>query len=335
MIFLEQTKRFMDSVFFPTIKKMGVSHIINMGDTFDRRKFINYNTLNSAYGCFFNPISEMGIPHDIIIGNHDTYYRSTSELNCYDQLKIDPKIHRIHRTPHFETIGGVNFMFLPWINTDNNAESMDAINNTPDNSIICAHLELAGFETQRGSIMEHGMSPDMFHRFDAVFSGHYHHMSRKDNIHYLGSPMQFTWADCDDRRGFHIFDTETRELTFIENPDKMFQKILYDDSAEKPELPDSDFSGKYVKIIIRNKNDHYAYDRFREELDRRGVHNLSTYDEKIMLPLADDVEVDSAQSTGEILQSYVASLVDIDDVTKKELSSLVSGIYKEALEMEI
>ena len=31
-------------------------------------------------------------------------------------------------------------------------------------------------------------------------------------------------------RGFHIlFDTETRELEFIQNPYEMFHKIYYDD----------------------------------------------------------------------------------------------------------
>ena len=38
------------------------------------------------------------------------------------------------------------------------------------------------------------------------------------------------WSDYNCPKGFHIFDTETRELERIENPLKIFKKFMYDDT---------------------------------------------------------------------------------------------------------
>ena len=40
------------------------------------------------------------------------------------------------------------------------------------------------------------------------------------------------WNDWDDPKGFHVFDTDTRELERIVNPHKIFNKIYYDDTEE-------------------------------------------------------------------------------------------------------
>ena len=98
--------------------------------------------------------------------------------------------------------------------------------------IVLGHLELVGFEMFRGSVSTHGDSPDLFGRFDLVCSGHYHHKSDTGNIHYLGSHSQFTWSDYGDDRGFHILDTETKELEFVKNPYEMFAKVWYDDRKD-------------------------------------------------------------------------------------------------------
>ena len=39
-------QKFYDDVFFPTLEKEGVKVIIDLGDTFDNRKSMDYNTFN-------------------------------------------------------------------------------------------------------------------------------------------------------------------------------------------------------------------------------------------------------------------------------------------------
>ena len=88
------------------------------------------------------------------------------------------------------------------------------------------HLELNGFEAHRGYIMDHGDSTAPYRQFEKVFSGHYHRKSTRGNISYLGNPYQIYWNDYRDRRGFHIFDTETLELEYIQNPYEIYQKYI-------------------------------------------------------------------------------------------------------------
>ena len=72
---------------------------------------------------------------------------------------------------------------------------------------------------------------ELFRRFDIVMSGHFHHKSDDGQIYYLGTPYEIYWNDYEDPRGFHIFDTETRELERIVNPYRIFEKVYYDDTT--------------------------------------------------------------------------------------------------------
>lgn len=51
-----------------------------------------------------------------------------------------------------------------------------------------------------------------------------------------------TWSDYDDDRGFHIFDTETKDLTYVKQF-SMFYKVFYDDNLlSEDEIIKTDFS---------------------------------------------------------------------------------------------
>ena len=115
------------------------------------------------------------------------------------------------------------------------------------------HLEIQGFEMFKGSVVSHGDDRSVFGKFDICMSGHFHHRSTDGHIYYLGSHAEFTWSDYDDPRGFHIFDTETREITFIQNPFKMFKKIWYNDSEPdfiNKKIDYSEFRGCMLKVIV-------------------------------------------------------------------------------------
>ena len=80
-----------------------------------------------------------------------------------------------------------------------------------------------------GYIMEEGISSDLFEKFERVYSGHFHTRSNQGGIYYLGNPYEIFWNDYKDKRGFHIFDTETLEHTPINNTYRIFYNIYYDD----------------------------------------------------------------------------------------------------------
>ena len=98
--------------------------------------------------------------------------------------------------------------------------------------ILCGHLELNGYQVMRGVDYTGGLDPVHVKKFDRVFTGHFHQKHEKENVHYFGTAYQMTFNDLFEKKGFHIYDTETDEIEFVENPDRRFHSIQYTDDAD-------------------------------------------------------------------------------------------------------
>ena len=334
LAFLDNNKRFIDEVFLPYLDAHSIRTVIHLGDLVDRRKYLNINTAKRLRSDFIQPLHARGITPHLIIGNHDTYYKNTNSVNSIREFyEHDFTIYESAAEVEFD---GVPILFIPWICDDNREDTLKLIGTT-NAQIALGHLELAGFEMYRGSPVSHGDDRVLFDRFDLVCSGHYHHRSTAGNIHYLGSHAEFTWSDYDDPKGFHILDTETREVAFVENPFKMFRKVWYNDKDKtSEEVMDRDFSkyaGAYVKLIVSNKDNPFVFDLFTTKLyeaqplevtiveDHR---NMDSIDEKDLLNEAED--------TLTILSKYIGTIES--NVDNKELDKLMRSLYNEALQME-
>lgn len=335
-VFYDYFKLFLDDVFFPTLTKHEIRHVIHLGDLVDRRKYANFLTLHRLRKDFLERFEDGMVDMYVILGNHDTYYKNTNEVNALKEL-VEGKYQFIHAIEKPQTLefDGSDILFLPWICEDNYQESMDAIKDTTA-QIVMGHLELNGFEMFRGSISDHGMDHKLFDRFDVVCSGHYHHKSDTGNIHYLGAFAEYTWSDFDDLRGFHIFDTETRELTFIRNPYKMFQKVWYDDADRTVDEvlgADLDVRNKMVKVIVKNKTNPYCFDLFIDKIEKSGVIDLQVVEDHLNLDsIADEDFMDSAEDTLTVCRKYI-SQVNFS-VDNKKLERVITNLYTEALQVE-
>lgn len=331
--FHDNNKRFLDDVFFPRLYSDGINHVIHLGDIVDRRKYINFNTAKRLREDFLVPLENNKITLDIIAGNHDIYYKNTNEVNALEEI-INGRYHNINIYTEAVTVtqeDSTPILYVPWINDQNRADTLKEIHDTKSH-IVLGHLELAGFQMYRGSVESHGDSPDLFGRFDLVCSGHYHHKSNSGNIHYLGSHSQFTWSDHGDDRGFHILDTETKELEFVKNPYDMFAKVWYDD--RKDTNIDVDLlKNKFVKVIVSNKDDLYNFDRFIDKIEKVGVINLQVVEDHLNLNLEGDEDiVNEAESTVDIFKKYIDQ-IDVN-INKKKLESTIVGLYNEALTVQ-
>ena len=58
---IEHYKKFYGQIVIPFIEKLGIKEIINLGDTFDKRRSINYMSLDEAKSMWFDPITELGL----------------------------------------------------------------------------------------------------------------------------------------------------------------------------------------------------------------------------------------------------------------------------------
>jgi predicted phosphodiesterase len=334
--FADHISRFYRDVFFPYLKENGINFIIHLGDIVDRRKYINFVTAKRLYDDFINPIQSQNLFLHAIIGNHDTYYKNTNAVNSMGVLYGDNARFNYYADPTHITIDNCKILLMPWICSDNYERAIEEINNT-DAQILFGHLELNGFEMYKGYPNDHGYDPNIFQKFDVVCSGHFHHKSSRGNIHYRGAPYEMTWSDYDDPRGFHVFDTQTRELQFIENPNKIFHKLFYNDGVNAESInPSMDYAylkGCIVKVIIKNKENPYMFDRCIEKIEAAQPMDVQIVEDHLNLNLElDDDILDEAEDTLSILNKFITQVAAKEN--HKDLYKIMSELYNEALMVE-
>ena len=311
---------------FLILREHNINIVVQTGDLFDRRKFINFNSLFLARQYFFNHFGMMFDDIRLVTytGNHDIYYKNTLAVNSLDLL-ID-KFASIYNEPSTITLGDLAVDIIPWICEENEQKIKDFIEKSK--SKVCfGHFEIAGFEMDRGNVCNTGIDRNYLSKYETVISGHFHHRSSDGHIFYVGSPGEMTWADYGDKRGFHIFDTETFELEFIENPYRMFHKVIYDDRVDTLEsVANKDFSNIHntmVKVVVVYKDNPVLFDHFMDAvykaqpLDVTIVEDFTDYNE-----ISEDDVIDQADSTTDILNKYVDAIeIGLDKDKDRRTSS--------------
>lgn len=331
--FIDFYEKFYSEIFFPTLEKEQIDTVLILGDTFDRRKYVNFYSLQRAEKMFFKPLAEKNIKVHMIVGNHDTYYKNTNEVNSPELLLKDYPNINIISEPSVIELDKTEIVMMPWICAENYEKSMELIKKT--NATICmGHFEIQGFQMYRGAPSHDGLDSSTFDKFDKVFSGHYHHKSHKTNIYYLGNPYELTWQDYGDDRGFHIFDTTTQKLQFVKNTNTIFKRMVYDDKVQSTkeiqELDLSDYKNCYVKVVVVNKTNPYLFDLFVNNLQQVTPIDITIVED--VAESEDDDTFDQTEDTITILNKYVENLTT--DLKKDKLKVLMKELYVEALNEE-
>jgi hypothetical protein len=330
--FIDYFNRFYDEVFFPYLQENNIKTIIHLGDVVDRRKFINHNTAHNFKLKFWNRIDELNLDTHVIIGNHDTYYKNTNEINALQNLNIskNAKVYTSSKTINFD---GLDILFVPWICDTNKEDTIYHIDNTTA-QIVMGHLEIKGFEMHKGHLNEQGLEKDLFKRFEKVMSGHFHKKSDDGHIYYLGCPYQIMWSDYNCPKGFHIFDTQTRELTRIPNPLIMFKKFVYNDKGEDYSKKDlSEYENTFVKLFISNKTDTDMFDklldRFHNEINAYEINVIEDNNSDMSASVREDI-----LEQGEDTLTFLGNYIDQIDTTldKAKLKTFAKELYVEANE---
>lgn len=324
-------QRFYERVFFPTLKRDSVDAVIDMGDTFDARKGIDFWSLNWAKENYYNILRDLEIPVHTIIGNHTAFYKDTNDLNSVELLLREYDNVICYADPTEVKIGSMEALLIPWINNENREKTLEMINATKA-KVVFGHLELSGFWPNRNYMMEHGDDPSIFQRFEKVFSGHYHHRGHSDNIHYLGNPYEIYWTDVEDPRGFHIIDTETLELKQINNPHTLFEILYYRDDSPQV-FNATPYKDKHVKLIIKEKSSDVKLEQFIDKLYMAGVADLKIM-ENYSVQESEEFEVEETENTISILNRYVDDCEPDFDMDKVKLKKILTDVYSLSCEFE-
>lgn len=331
--FLDFFQKFYDNTFFPTLANNNINTVLVLGDTFDRRKYINFYALQRAKEMFFDRLDGMGISVHMLAGNHDTYFKNTNDVNSPDLLLKEYNNINVIDEPTTIEVDGTKICMMPWICPENYQVSLDEMKNTKA-ELCMGHFEIAGFAMYRGMESHDGLSKETFEKFDMVFSGHYHHRSSDGHIYYLGNPYELTWQDYNDPRGFHLFDLSTRELEFFANPYTMFSRIEYNDKEQEPiDLDSLDLKECYVKLIVVNKTDFYKFDKFIQKLYSKGCHDIKIVEDLSEFEDGEIGEEINLEDTISVLTNYVDSVET--DVDKEKIKTFMRTLYTEAVNVEV
>lgn len=194
--------------------ELGCDEVICLGDFFDK-PILSDEELTALTDIKWN-----NLPHTFIVGNHESSvdglrYNSVKSLQALGfDIVSEVKIRKINTN--------TDLVLLPYILEENRKKLVDYVEN-PKNSIILSHNDIKGI--RYGKIE----SPNGFELNDIeancklFLNGHLHNgafLNNKKTILNLGNLTGQNFGE-DAFVYTHyalVLDTETLELTFIENP---------------------------------------------------------------------------------------------------------------------
>ena len=327
-LYLDYFQKFYDEVFFPKIEKLGIKTVLDLGDTFDNRKGVDLYSLDWAKASYFDRLANLGVNLISIVGNHTAFYKNTNDINTIDLLLREYDNIRIVSECEQITVGNLDVLFIPWINQENSERTYKMIKESKA-KVAMGHLELNGFIATHGHVMDVGADFECYDKFTHVFSGHYHTRSSNGKIYYLGNPYEMFWNDVNDKRGFHIYDTETLKLKTINNPNALYKIINYNDTPRQL-FKFSDYSGKIVKVVVRQKTSEKEYDMFMDSLMKANPSDVKVVERTDDLVFGGDI-VEQTEDTITLLDKYVDDLET--NLNKSRIKGIIKKIYQEACEV--
>ena len=334
---LDTQEQFYSEVFFPECKARGIDHLLLLGDTFENRKSVNILTLHRSRKMFFDKLLAEGFSVTAILGNHDVYYRHDNSVNIMSHIAdMYPNINLIQGNGVI-TLGDLNIGLVSWINRSNYEDAKKFISGLENVPILCGHFEINGFDMTPGRPCEGGMPREMFDKFERVLSGHFHCITDDGKIKYISNNTQTNWSDLHEKKGFHVLDTLTRDLTHIVNPNDVFLRVEYNMLPDPVAFDvESHCKGKIVRVAIPSflEVNHDALSIFVDRV--AGVaHSVETIETSILVKDIDsDMVVERQEGDlSDIIRTYVDETVDSDAIDKNRLKMMLDELLTDARQM--
>lgn len=317
--------------FFNWLDELDIKQVIQLGDLFDRRKYVNFSTLSESRRYFFDRLRDRGISMVTLLGNHDLYYRDITTVSSSDLLLRDYNNITVVTQPSTIVFDNTSIDIIPWICSDNEHQVSDFIARSKSDLCV-GHFEIENFHMYKGVEAYGGMQADAFAKYERVLSGHYHTRSERDNITYVGTPYEMTWQDYNDPKGFHVFDTDSRQLTFFENPNRIFIRLEYHD-ADQSTLDALDLKDCFVKVVVTSKQDLYKFDQYVQKLYNKGCYEIKIIEDMSEFSDGEIGEDIDLEDTMDVLSNYIDSIDT--DANKDKIKQFMKGLYVEAVNQSV
>lgn len=323
-LFFNSQMKFFREQFIPYLTENKIENVYFLGDVMDNRNHVNVRTMSEVYDFFRNDLKDFKVT--VLLGNHDIYYKTTTEVNSLKFLSSLSNVTLIEDITYIENFldTGKKLLMVPWV-----VDEAAFIGEMTDKNIFTdycfGHFELSGFNLNKSMICDNGLNPSViFENFGKTFSGHFHKRTSKSfngsSIQYLGSPYQLTRSDKDEERGFCVLDVESGEYEFIDNTKSMkFITINYPQKVNQ-----SIVAGNLIDVIIKYNPMYRDTDIQRYVKIIEGYSPAMTPSIKIERDEIDEQgNVIELKSMGEMLREYVSGLdIEKKDVVLEEILNL-------------
>lgn len=304
----EYQLRVFEDFILPTIAKYNIKRAIQTGDFFDSRKAIRHDSMQLVSQIIAPKLKEAGVELDVFVGNHDMHMRESIYPNSVQELLSQYDHFHVHNEPKTVDFYGTKIDLIPWICRNNRMEIMEFIRES-DSKICAGHFELAGFEYYRG-IESSGESRDFLNKYQTVWSGHFHCMSKKGNVQYVGTPYQLTFGDADDDRGVWLYDTDTGVMEFVSNGMPRFSRIYYDaDTFDTKNL--NRYAGMFLRLIVKNRGDAKKFEKLIAQLAEI-AKEIKVHDTPDVTGATSTTKVTGVKTVAQIIEEYIGNLEETD-----------------------
>lgn len=309
--FLKTHKEYFSEFLIPRLKenvKEG-DIIVQLGDLFDNRSVIPIDLINYTQEII-HEISSIA-PLHILIGNHDLWTRSYSEINSVNIVKYIKNVH-IYESPEKINFNGINILMMPYI--EKKSEQINIIKENKDCHYLFCHSDLNGAKmhlTSVGHRNNNKIDIDEFSCFRKVYSGHYHIVQEEKNFTFVGNIFQMDRNDINNNKGIWILDVESDTIEFIENKiSPVFRKIYVKDEKDIDKLEELKNSKDYKDLIISNSL------LLNGRKNRRRLENILLNSKFSSIEYIDDIVINTNEEIkDEEIEKIEESLNNIDGLS--------------------
>lgn len=326
--FLKSQMKFFNKEFIPYLKKNDINTIIIPGDIFDARNSLNVMILNEVY-ALFDRLSFLDKIY-IIVGNHDTYFKTNISVNSLKGLNKYKNIEVIEENKVI-TLNDKKILLSPW--QIDYAEFINYINKNKAD-ICIGHFDIDGFRMNKFKTSDTGFNSKLFQNFDLVFSGHFHIRDKQKrhgtDIIYIGSPYALDRNDSDQEKGFCELNLDDLSYKFINNKTSIkYITIKYPQSITEEMI-----QGNVVDVCVDYDAD-YVEEKFQKYLIKvQQLEPISTHVKLINNFLSGDesIELENYQNMNveNLIQEYINGL-DLKK-QKDEINYIINELYDAAKE---
>lgn len=239
-----------------------IHHVFFTGDMFHTHQSVNAGPLAIAMRAFSDWRSS-GLQTVFLVGNHD-FANAAGTIHSLEALR--PYGIVVDRPMRLQSPGfPLPIHAAPFIKQRD--DLVKFLSDVEENSLVLMHQGVSGISVNStGFTLNEILQPEdipenIFH----AFTGHYHsHKCVSYRLTIPGSPLQHTWSDVGEDRGFVVSDTDTGVIQHVKIVAPEFVKV------EEASLKDKniDYNLKYVKVSNYTKN---KVEKCREKLLAAGA----------------------------------------------------------------